>query len=65
MHTKGGDSQHKVLLTTAIFELFIFNSVDQLTYLYLSVIPLAQNVDSAQGCSQLFQEFTAQIPLLK
>lgn len=39
MHTKGADSQHKVLLTAAMFQLF--NSVAQLTYLYLSVIPLA------------------------
>lgn len=51
MHTKGGDSRYEMLLATVIFTLFIINSVDHLSCLYLAVIPLAQNVGSAQGCS--------------
>lgn len=42
MYIKSGNSQHKLLLTTAVFELF-FTSVDQLTSLYLTASPLAYN----------------------
>lgn len=50
MYIESSDSKDKVLLETAVSELF-FTSVDQLTGLYLTASPLAHNMDSAEGCS--------------
>lgn len=54
-----------MLLVTAVLELFIFYFSGSGDKPILDCSPLAHNTDSAEDCSELFQEFTAQIPLVK